>query len=128
MVPDYQLQNIVENEDGSVTIRFGSERSIKIDPFEGSRRSTSHTSQREFVGETSRRSMSSLEGFLKTTDQLNGPVYKVETPPEIPRDQSPTPSDMGYSEGSVLVLGNKDYVPNKQKLKELFESKENKKI
>lgn len=45
-VPETQLQNIVENEDESIIIRFGSERSIKIDPLEGSRKSTSHISQR----------------------------------------------------------------------------------
>lgn len=31
---DSQLYNIIENDDGSVIIRFGSGKSIKVDPFE----------------------------------------------------------------------------------------------
>ncbi|EYU18276.1 hypothetical protein MIMGU_mgv1a021461mg, partial [Erythranthe guttata] len=80
-----------------------------------------------------------LLGTKFTTDGVNQPEYKVELPPStsgtsrnIPKRQSPTPSDMGYDDRSVYGI-NTLTVEEKKELefpiqglaKELFYSPEN---
>ncbi|EYU18271.1 hypothetical protein MIMGU_mgv1a021967mg [Erythranthe guttata] len=124
-----ELEEIIEYPDGDVEIQFSNQRIAHLNL---GRKSTSSVPISQFERDN-------LLGTKFTTDGVNQPEYKVELPPStsgtsrnIPKRQSPTPSDMGYDDRSVYGI-NALTVEEKIELefpiqglaKELFYSPEN---
>ncbi|EYU18270.1 hypothetical protein MIMGU_mgv1a018017mg, partial [Erythranthe guttata] len=124
-----ELEEIIEYPDGDVEIKFSTQRIAHLNL---GRKSTSSVPISQFERDN-------LLGTKFTTDGVNQPEYKVELPPStsgtsrnIPKRQSPTPSDMGYDDRSVYGI-NALTVEEKIELefpiqglaKELFYSPEN---
>lgn len=127
-----QLQNVIENPDGSVIIRFGNSRSIRLNPGDEPRRSTTFP-QRNMI-ESSGRSTSSIEEVVHIpADSISRPTYRVvplldtlrtQSPP-VQRAQSPTPSDFEYTE-SIYTLNNQYFTLDQTILNTMFNSEFNK--
>lgn len=125
-IENRHLEELIEYPDGDISIQFVNKRRIRLNLGDHARHSTSSVPLTDV-------DKAHIAGTSYTSDGVNQPHYTVEVPPSEKR-QSPTPSDMGYTDNiygiNAITRAEQcnnlfDYCPLSDEQKELFYSTDN---
>ncbi|PIN20109.1 hypothetical protein CDL12_07206 [Handroanthus impetiginosus] len=122
--PLRQVESILQYLDGDVEIKFSQNRKVRLNRGDIQRPNTARSSTSEVpISELEKeRQMIEILRVNKTPDQVSQPEYKVEMPESSyrRRDNSPTPSDMGYG---INTITEELYLP--KKIQKMFNKPQN---